>query len=410
LVTEWTEDQIFTGREFRWAITDGDIPLMQKFLTENPFLASDRFPDSDDGPIDLSIQRNCFASFKFLIDQGFSVNPAYGYGEPMPLEAASSANKKEFFELLLASGANPNIGRPIIGVLNIRPESAAIEFVQLLIDHGCDLNRVFELYGDASNCFTALDWVESNPILYAFLRKHGAFSLDEVKEKFPERIPKVTKKPSILSRMGKLFSREAKEESKAHDEVIAYFEKNVGRVNKKALIEVVPTGTPIAIHSIPPEGNRKHWRLFTNGLSTKAMNVPEEVKEYRFAEIYTDLPGDWKVEAVNQMQWGWPMLWLRKMAQYPHGNNTWLGAPVTLIAEEEPPQPLYKGCPFSALFLFADSSFVRSDGNIVQLYRMIPLFASEREYEIKYGLQKFMQAMDKHDVPTIVDMSRKPFA
>ena len=71
---------------------------------------------------------------------------------------------------------------------------------------------------------------------------------------------------------------------------------------------------------------------------------------------------------------------------------------------------IYKGYPFPALFLFADSSFKRSDGNMVQLYRMIPLFASERAYELKHGLKKFMHAMDKHEVPRIVDMNRKPFA
>ena len=71
------------------------------------------------------------------------------------------------------------------------------------------------------------------------------------------------------------------------------------------------------------------------------------------------------------------------MAQYPDNGDTWLGAPITLIADEDPPKPLYKGCPFSAFLLFADSSFKRSDGNMVQLYRMIPLFASERAYELK---------------------------
>jgi hypothetical protein len=41
---------------------------------------------------------------------------------------------------------------------------------------------------------------------------------------------------------------------------------------------------------------------------------------------------------------------------------------------------------------------------------MIPLYASERAYELKHGLKKFMQAMDKADVPWQIDMTRKPFA
>ena len=150
--------------------------------------------------------------------------------------------------------------------------------------------------------------------------------------------------------------------------------------------------------------------LFTNGLSAEPMNVPAGSEEYRFAELYIDLPGDWKIKEVKDLQWAWPLYWLRKMAQYPHNAETWLGGPVALIANEEPPRPLYKGCRFTTLLLFADSSFVRSDGMKVHLYRMIPLTTSEREYEQKRGLKAFMQALDKHDVPTIVDMNRKPFA
>ena len=193
-------------------------------------------------------------------------------------------------------------------------------------------------------------------------------------------------------------------------ELIAHFEKTIGPASKKSLIQIIPTGIPVGIHTIAPAGNRKHMTLFTNGMSTKPMNVPAGAEDYRFAEIYIDLPGDWKIREVKEMSWAWPLHWLRKMAQYPHNGDTRLGAPITLIADEDPPKPLYKGCPFSALFLFADSSFKRSDGKMVQLYRMIPLFASERAYELKHGLKKFMQAMDKHEVPRIVDMNRKPFA
>ena len=193
-------------------------------------------------------------------------------------------------------------------------------------------------------------------------------------------------------------------------ELIAHFEKTIGPASKKSLIQIIPTGIPVGIHTIAPAGNRKHMTLFTNGMSTKPMNVPAGAEDYRFAEIYIDLPGDWKIREVKEMSWAWPLHWLRKMAQYPDNGDTWLGAPITLIADEDPPKPLYKGCPFSALFLFADSSFKRSDGKMVQLYRMIPLFASERDYELKHGLNKFMQAMDKHEVPRIIDMNRKPFA
>ena len=95
---------------------------------------------------------------------------------------------------------------------------------------------------------------------------------------------------------------------------------------------------------------------------------------------------------------------------YPHNAETWLGGPVTLMANDEPPQPLWPGSKFTTLLLFAESSFQRNDGKAVQLYRLIPLYTSERENELKHGLKRLMQALDRNEVPFIVDINRKPFA
>ena len=334
---------------------------------------------------------------KWMLENGFDANPE-GCAT-VPLQYAIDQENLEIAMVLLAHDADPNYGRPMIAALNCKDDELALKFASKLLQHGCNINTIYDLYGDMERGFTALDFAAERPKLAEYIRSNGGLTAVDV-------------------RAGKVSSSKVTTEPKQrvnaivnpNDEVIEYFEKAIGPASKKSLIQIVPTGIPIAIHTIAPEGNRRHMTLFTNGLSTKPMNVPEGGEDYRYAEIYIDLPGDWKIRDVKDMKWAWPLHWLRKMAQYPHNADTWLGAPVTLIADEEPPKPLYKGCPFSALFLFADSSFKRSDGNTVQLYRMIPLYASERAYEIKQGLKKFMQAMDKHEVPTIVDMNRKPFA
>lgn len=332
---------------------------------------------------------------EYLVQMGCDVNDLPDTSsDSTPLTCAVGNQSVKTSELLLLHGADPNKGRPLIAAIaNVADVEMSLMLVKLLIEKGVDVNKRFALYGDLEESFTALDIAPDGPI-HDLLRKHGAKTTDE-----------------LNSEEG-IKAGNAPLQSQAGDcqEVIAFFERTVGPASKKSLIQIVPTGIPIAIHTIEPAGNRIHMTLFTNGLSTKPMNVPDGSEDYRYAEIYIDLPGDWKIRDVKDMKWAWPLHWLRKMAQYPHNADTWLGAPVTLIADEEPPKPLYKGCPFSALFLFADSSFKRSDGNTVQLYRMIPLYASERAYEIKQGLKKFMQAMDKHEVPTIVDMNRKPFA
>lgn len=84
----------------------------------------------------------------------------------------------------------------------------------------------------------------------------------------------------------------------------------------------MPTGLPIGIHVIPPQGNRKHMTLFTNGLSAEPKHVPEGAEECRFAELFIELPGDWQIKQVKDLRWAWPLYWLRKLAQYPHNADT----------------------------------------------------------------------------------------
>ena len=380
-----------------WTFNDNDLGDLIRLCTAYPELKRDSFPVRGGSVLEYAVGSERTEMIKWMLDNGFTANPEEC--DSTPLEEAIRKGNLSICELLLRHGADVNIARPMITALNRKDDLVALEFASKLMQHGCNINKIYDLYGDIERGFTALDFASERPKLAEYIRSNGGLSAVEV-------------------RAGKVSSSKVTTESNQrgdaivhpNDEVIAYFEKAIGPASKKSLIQIVPTGIPIAIHTIAPAGNRKHMTLFTNGLSTKPMNVPEGGEDYRYAEIYIDLPGDWKIREVKDMQWAWPLHWLRKMAQYPHNGDTWLGAPVTLIADEEPPKPLYKGCPFSALFLFADSSFKRSDGNTVQLYRMIPLYASERAYEIKQGLKKFMQAMDKHEVPTIVDMNRKPFA
>jgi len=380
-----------------WTFNDNDLNELIRLCTEHPFLIAESFPTRKGSVLEYAVRSERAEMVEWMLKNGFGANPSDV--ESPTLEAAIHKENDKILDLLLTHGADANYGRPMISAMNVENDDLALKFAKKLMAHGCKINTIYDLYGDMDNGFTALDFASKRPLLAEYIRSQGGLTAKEVragKESSTKSAPVAEPKPASP------FS--------PSDELIAYFEKAIGPASKKSLIQIVPTGLPIAIHTIAPAGNRKHMTLFSNGLSTEPMNAPQGSEEYRFAEIYIELPGDWKIKEVKDMQWAWPLHWLRKMAQYPNNGDTWLGAPVTLIADEEPPKPLYKGCPFSALFLFADSSFKRSDGNTVQLYRMIPLFASERAYELKHGLKKFMQAMDKAEVPWVVDMARKPFA
>ncbi len=110
------------------------------------------------------------------------------------------------------------------------------------------------------------------------------------------------------------------------------------------------------------------------------MNVPSELSNYALAELFIELPGDWKFESP-EAQWHWPVEWLRRIAQYPHDNNTCLGGPLTIIANDDPPKPLGPNTNFTSWLMIAENSFQRKDGETVQLYRVVPIYSDERELE-----------------------------
>src|SRR5439155_26347202 len=118
------------------------------------------------------------------------------------------------------------------------------------------------------------------------------------------------------------------------------------------------------------------------------------------------LPANWPHTDLEDPEHSWPADWLRSTAQYPHLNDTWLGGPVTIIANEEPPQPLAPNTQFTCLLLLALSSFVRRDGRKVQIYRMVPLYTEERNLEIREGIAALMHAFDEFGVPFIVNLER----
>ena len=137
------------------------------------------------------------------------------------------------------------------------------------------------------------------------------------------------------------------------------------------------------------------------------MTVPDGAEEYSRAELYIQLPADWEYRDYEDPNWGWPQHWLRSMAQYPQQHNPWLGGPVTLVANEDPPQPLAPNTKFTTLLLLADQSLVTDDGKKIWLYRMTPLYTEERQLEIDHGIPALLNAFDAHDIPMIVDMNRK---
>jgi len=194
-------------------------------------------------------------------------------------------------------------------------------------------------------------------------------------------------------------------------EMIAFCEQNFGPVDPKSLNEIVASSDPpISIHVVRPSKTRPHVTLFTTGMSARAMKVPKEGQDFRFAELFIQLPANWPVDKSKLKETPsatWPYRWLWKIAAYPHANKTWLGGPATIIANDDPPQPLAVGLKFTSILALAEKEFTRTNGDNVRLYRMLPLYTEERELEIREGIRALMNALDDNSIPFVVDLKRK---
>lgn len=376
------------------AVRSGDLATVKRLVATNRKLL-----DWDPNTMGSLLHHAARAGHNHLIDlllaMGLDINSKRMPTEVTPLSYAISGRHIHTVQHLLKLGADPNIGRILIDAMDEEEQDVSFQLVKLLIENGANVNQLFELY-DTKEYFTALDWASDNEPFASYLKAHGAKTAAEL---LPD--------PSTIA-----FKSTA-EPTNLTEEIIAYFTEHFGPVDSKALIEIVPTAwPPITIHVIPPSKERNHITLFTTGMSSEPMKVPEEEgsDEYRFAEIFIQVPGDWKYKEIGDPNWGWPQYWLRSTAQYPHVNETWLGGPVTIIANDDPPQPLAPNTKFTSLLLLAEHSFASKEGKVIQLYRMAPLYTEERDLEIREGIGALLRAFDKHSVPFMVDLNRRNVA
>jgi hypothetical protein len=386
--------------QLRRAIYGKQIDRIQELCREHPWLVTDHIYKADEttklkkswiifAVEGLPGEGGDYKVIQTMLDLGFNINGLNLPEKWSVIDIAIHYCNMEMLKFVLSKGANPNLGRPLIGAMRCDQRELRLPFVQNLVEHGADVNRLYPIYGDENNLFTALDWA-TDPKIADYLRAHGAKTRAEIR-----------------GGAGVTSSGIAAGSRTFADEVVAYFNEHFGPVNERSQIEVVPTGHSVAIHAIEPGSDRTHLTLFTTGLSSTAMNVPEGQERFALAELFMQLPADWQYSEASDATFNWPTSWLRRIAQFPHDNGTWLGGPVALIANDDPPKPLGPNVRFTTLLLMAEKSFVRSDGRTVQLYRVTPLYTDERELEIREGIPALLRAFDRKSVQFVVDLSRR---
>lgn len=382
----WTPERIEIGRQFFWAIDEGDVDLIRTMCHDHPWLVANYQWDGESTWIGVAAREGRVEVMAALLDLGFDINALSLPERCTALGTAIGFKHWDLVRFMLDRGADPNLDRTTIRALNIKDSARRQQVLDWLLDAGVDVNQMFELYGDPDNLFTALDWVEEDPEMAAYLRSRGAKTASELTH---DR-PKADTTDSI-----------------AHA-VAAFLGDHSGTSTRKSLIEIVPTGHPIAIHAIRPNEVHQHLILYTFGMSDRLMITPPGQEEYCLAELFIELPADWPLasDVLAQAQFGWPISWLRQLARYPFETGTWFGNRAAVIANGHPSQPIAPEVPFTSWMVVAQGQATVTDSRVIQVYRAVPLYPEEHELEQRDGVQALLAAFESHGISLCFDPVR----
>lgn len=306
------------------------------------------------------------------------------------LSWAVSKERHEIAKALLDCGADPNLGCPIFGVACDELQDP-IGMAKLLLDHGADINRLFLVEGLPPRTVLSEAVARGRTELVEFLKSRGA------KPPGPTAASEPAEDLTSAAEVGDYSA-----------EIVAHFRKHYGKPDKKVIREVVPTSDyPVVIHYISPsEKHEESAVLFTTGLSRFEMPAPKGEDRFRRAELMILLDKEWPAppEAIKNAKWAWPIQWLRKIAGYPVQNETWLGANLTVLTDEEPPKPLGPGTAYTSWLLVSlpmNESIVKcKDGTTIQIYQLFPLYTDEYQYARKHGADTLMRLLMKQGIQT----------
>jgi tetratricopeptide (TPR) repeat protein len=180
---------------------------------------------------------------------------------------------------------------------------------------------------------------------------------------------------------------------------------------KNVFHEIASPDIHVDIALIEPVPERNYYVLVTMGMGARKMDIPRELEEYRLerAEIMVCLPPDWKLGALDDEKWYWPLRWLKILARLPGEENTWLGWGHTIPNGG----PFSENTRLSAVMLINPGAFDQASfecklpgGGVVNFYQMLPLYDEELAYKLSHDADALLERMDG-DALEYVRLDRK---
>lgn len=192
-----------------------------------------------------------------------------------------------------------------------------------------------------------------------------------------------------------------------------HIERHVGEI-EMVFHELVSDLVHVDIHWVAPTDERPIHTLITSGMSDRPMVVPDDCEDLRFAELMITLPPDWPIsqEAFEDESNYWPIRLMKMLARLPHEYETWLGVGHT-VPNGDPAEPYSPDTDFSCALILPPVTLedefheLEVDGEIINFYAIVPLYAEETDYKLKHGLDKLLDRFGEADVGEVIEIGRK---
>lgn len=210
------------------------------------------------------------------------------------------------------------------------------------------------------------------------------------------------------------------ERAQAAKEVERHIQKHFGE-RSLVLHELASQHVHVDVHVIAPAPGREFHTLITSGMSDRPMNTPAGAEGFPYAERMLCLPASWHLgayEVVSEETWNkdWPVLWLKRLARFPHAYNTWFFWGHSM-PNGDPAQPLASDTGLCGWVLLepklVNDEFKvmkRSDGVKTWFLAAVPIYREEMDLKLSDGTERLEQLFAAAGVTELVDAKRRNVA
>lgn len=176
-----------------------------------------------------------------------------------------------------------------------------------------------------------------------------------------------------------------------------------------------PPGTPgsIILEVFEPADETEPVTVVTLGASATPMTLPPGVEQPARFELLLRLPRSWPLASAATLERrdGWPLHWLRAMAQLPVRFGSWLG-PGHTIPNGDPPKPFAEGTQLASFVLAppacleeGDELVATPDGPVL-LLAALPLYPAELTLLLERGGPALFERLVAAGVDDVIELTR----